>query len=327
MTIEQAPGFLQIMPIKVALILSIFLQFAAAIIAISLIRSTRNNIAWWLISICFLLMAIRRVLELLQVIDADSRLIGGLLSSWTGVGISIILLFSLIFIKRIFNIQKRIDDLRKENESRVLSAIIKTEESERQHFAKELHDSLGPLLSSVKLALSALAKEAGSTGNREVLDNTENLIDESISTLKEISNNLSPHILNNFGLLKAVKSFIDKLQIQDRPKIIVSSNIENKRFAKNIEVVLYRVICELITNTLKHASAGQINIDLFVEPELLTLEYYDDGIGFDLERMEEENRGMGYSNIISRIKSINGNFQVITEPDEGMNVHIAVKTA
>ncbi len=313
------------MPIKIALILSVFLQFAAAIIALSLIRSTRNNIAWWLISICFLLMAIRRLLELLQVVDVESRLLGGLLSSWTGVVISIILLFSLIFIKRIFNVQKRIDELRKENESRVLSAIIRTEENERQRFAKELHDSLGPILSSVKLALSAMAKNPGSPKNKEVLDNTENLIDESIFSLKEISNNLSPHILNNFGLLRAVKSFINQLQIQDNPKIILSSNIENKRFANNIEVVLYRVICELITNTLKHASAAQINIDLFTESGSLLLDYYDDGVGFDLESLQRENRGMGYSNIKSRIKSINGIYQISTEPDEGLSIHIDVK--
>lgn len=314
------------MAIKIALILSVFLQFAAAIIALSLIRNTRSNIAWWLISISFLLMAIRRVLELFQVIDVENRILGGLLSSWTGVAISIILLTSLIFIRRIFNIQRRIDNLRKEHESRILSAIIKTEENERQHFAKELHDSLGPLLSSVKLALSALSKGTGRNKDREIMDNAENLIDESIMSLKEISNNLSPHILNNFGLLKAVKSFISKLQIQDNPRILLSSNIEDQRFPGNIEVVLFRVICELITNSLKHASARQINIDIISDKDMLAIEYYDDGIGFEMERIQAENTGMGYSNLISRIKSINGTYQVTTQPDEGMNILITVKT-
>ncbi len=314
------------MPIKIALILSVFLQFAAAIIAISLIKRTRNNIAWWLISFAFLLMAIRRLMELFQVLESDSRMINGILSSWTGVAISLIMLVSLVFIKRIFNIQKRIDDLRKQNESRVLSAIIKTEEKERQHFAKELHDGLGPLLSSVKTALSALNRDTGTGDKRKILDNSENLINESITTLKEISNKLSPHILNNFGLLKAVNSFIGKLQINEKPKIIVNSNIENMRFSYNIEVVLYRVICELVTNTLKHASAGQINIDLFARSDTLTLEYYDDGIGFDPEDPESGQKGMGYSNIRTRIKSINGTYQVTANPDEGMNVQVSVNT-
>jgi signal transduction histidine kinase len=143
------------MTLKIALILSFVLQFAAAIIAFSLTKRTRTNIAWWLISFGFLLMAIRRIFEFFQLSDPGSRLFTGMLSTWTGVLISVLMLGSLIFIKRIFNIQKRMDDLRKANESRVLSAIMRTEENERLNFAKELHDGLGPLLSSVKMAVSS----------------------------------------------------------------------------------------------------------------------------------------------------------------------------
>lgn len=132
------------MPIKIALIISIILQFGAAIIALSLTRRTKTNIAWWLISIAFLLMAIRRVFEFFQLMDSHSKLITGLLSTWTGVLISILMLGSLIFIKRIFNIQKRMEELRKENESRVLSAIVRTEENERLNFAKSCTTASAP---------------------------------------------------------------------------------------------------------------------------------------------------------------------------------------
>jgi signal transduction histidine kinase len=310
------------MPIKIALILSVILQFNAAIIAMSLIKRTRTNIAWWLISGGFLLMAIRRLFELLQVYDSNSKLITGLLSSWTGVLISIIMLLSLIFIKRIFNIQKQIDDLRKQNEARVLSAILRTEENERQHFAKELHDGLGPLLSSIKMAVSARGYNRST--DKKVLRNEEKLIDESITTLKDISNKLSCHVLLNFGLFKAVKSFINKLQIIDSPKIILNSNIENKRFSFNIEVVLYRIICELISNTLKHANAHNIYIDLMADEKSISLRYIDDGIGFDVKEVEKELTGMGYSNIQSRIKSLNGTYNIFSRPGEGVNVDILI---
>ncbi len=311
------------MPIKIALIISVIIQFVTAFIAISLIRRTRSNVAWWLISIGFLLMAIRRLFELMQVYESESRVINGLLSSWTGVIISLIMLISLIFIKRIFNIQKRIDNLRKENESRILSAIIKTEEIEKQKFAKELHDGLGPLLSSVKMAISSISKNPEKS-DKKVIDNTEKLIDESIITIKEISNNLSPHILNNFGILKAVNSFISKLQVNDKPKIIFNSNLNEKRFNYNIEVVLYRVICELLINSLKHASANNISIDLILDKGNLTLEYFDDGIGFDPDELLKENIGMGYSNIQSRIKSLNGIYKIVSRANEGVNVTISV---
>ncbi|MBN1597213.1 MAG: sensor histidine kinase [Bacteroidales bacterium] len=314
------------MLLKVALILSILLQFSAAFIAISLIRRTRTNIAWWLISVGFLLMAIRRLLEFDQVYNVESALNDSLLNSWIAILISVIMLISLIFIKRIFNIQKRIDDLRKENESRVLSVMIKTEENERQRFAKELHDGLGPLLSSVKMSLSALARNPNGVEKEKILLNTENLIDESILSLKEISNNLSPHVLNNFGLLKAVRSFANKLQIIDEPKISINGNIEDKRFPYNIEVVLYRIICELVMNTLKHASARNINIDLVTDKKTLILMYYDDGVGFDMGSIEL-GTGMGYSNIQSRIKSLNGTLEIQAEEGHGVQINITVNIA
>ncbi|MFA9392594.1 MAG: sensor histidine kinase [Prolixibacteraceae bacterium] len=310
------------MAIKIALILSIVLQFAAAIIALSLTKRTKTNIAWWLISIGFLFMAFRRVFELFQVYDVANRLTSLLLSSWIGVLISVIMLLSLMFIKRIFNIQKQLDDLRKTNEARVLSAIIKTEETERQNFAKELHDGLGPLLSSVKMAISSV--NTFESTKREVLVNAEKLIDESIQSLKEVSNKLSPHILNNFGLRKAMKSFIVKLQILKSPLIHFNSNIENQRFSYNIEVVLYRVMCELIANTLKHAHANNIYMDLLVDQQSIHLKYIDDGIGFDAEKNNLIQKGFGFSNISSRITSLNGNFDVYSKIGEGVQVQVLI---
>jgi len=313
------------MLLKAALICSVFIQFAAAIIAISLIKRTRTNIAWWLISAAFLLMAIRRLLALVQVYGSGNPFTESLLSSWIAVAISLIMLASLIFVRRIFNIQKRIDNLRKQNEARVLSAIIKTEENERQRFAKELHDGFGPLLSSVKMSLSAINSEAESKKVETILGNTETLIDESILMLKEISNNLSPHLLNNFGLLKAVESFINKLQVSDSPHIQLNSNIEKLRFPFNTELVFYRIICELLSNSLKYASAKLIRIELHTEDKLLYLDYSDDGVGFDSEKILINHKGMGYSNIQSRIKSLEGKLHISSQPGQGMQVQIAVK--
>ena len=234
------------------------------------------------------------------------------------------MLISLIFIKRIFNVQKQVDELRKQNESKILAAIIETEENERQFFAKELHDGLGPLLSSVKMAISASASNAKEEESRKIIFNAEKLINESINSLKEISNKLSPHILNNFGLLKAVKSFVGKLPLSGQPKINIKSNIENQRFTYTTEVVMYRIISELIVNSLKHADARNIYIDLFIEGKKLRLKYIDDGIGFDMNKPEYERKGMGYSNIISRIRSLNGTVEFFTKPGEGLRVEVEI---
>lgn len=318
--------YLYVMPIKIALILSVILQFATATIAISLIKRTRTNIAWWLISLGFLLMAIRRLFELFQVYGTENNIVNSLANSWIGVFISILMLISLSFIKRIFNIQKRFQELKRKNEARVFSAIIRTEENQKQRFAKELHDGLGPLLSSVKMAISSVVKNQGVEKSAKILANAENLIDESISTVKEISYNLSPHVLNNFGLLKAVKSFINKLQINDLPKIVVNSNITDKRFLYNIETVVYRVICELLTNTIMHANAQNIYLDILTDANTLNIKYMDDGKGFEFTGDANEQYGLGLTNIESRIKSVNGSCQIYSKPGEGFNINIVINT-
>ena len=271
-------------------------------------------------------MAFRRLFELFQILDTNHTFLNGLLNSWIGVLVSVVMLVSLSFIKRIFNIQKRFEELKRKNETRVFSAIIRTEENQKQRFAKELHDGLGPLLSSVKMAISSLVKNQDIEKNVKILTNAENLIDESISTVKEISYNLSPHVLNNFGLNKAIKSFINKLQINDLPKIAVNSNITNKRFSYNIETVVYRVICELITNTLIHANARNIYLDIIIDTNTLNIKYMDDGKGFDFTDETKEQYGLGLTNIESRIKSVHGSCKIYSKPGEGFNISIIINT-
>ena len=158
-----------------------------------------------------------------------------------------------------------------------------------------------------------------------IIENTEKLIDESIFTIKEISNNISPHILNNFGLYKALQSFITKIQVSNNIDIMLNSNIGQKRFNYNVEVVFYRIICELITNTLKHASARRITIDLFETDNELILEYIDDGKGFSPEKAEQTGTGMGLSNMRSRVNSLNGRYEAISKKGMGVCFNISVK--
>mgnify|MGYP001309309450 FL=1 len=313
------------MIIKIALILSVVIQFVAAVLAISLIKRTKTHIAWWLISIGFLAMAVRLFLEVITIFNPEREALTSMLYSWLGVIISLLTLISLMFIRHLFNAQNKYEEFRTERESEVLSAIIKTEENERSRFAKELHDGLGPLLSSIKMSVSAIKKQMDGKNDGSIIENTEKLIDESIFTIKEISNNISPHILNNFGLYKALQSFITKIQVSNNIDIMLNSNIGQKRFNYNVEVVFYRIICELITNTLKHASARRITIDLFETDNELILEYIDDGKGFSPEKAEQTGTGMGLSNMRSRVNSLNGRYEAISKKGMGVCFNISVK--
>lgn len=315
---------LLIMSLKIALILSVVLQLTTATLAISLVRRNKANIAWWLISAGFLFMAIRRLFELLQVTNSENILINSDVNSWLGVIISVLMLLSLSFIRRILNVQDRLEQIKRDNESRIFSAIVRTEEEQKKRFSRELHDGLGPLLSSIKLAISSVIRSPDAKTNTEVLDNTEKLIDESIRTVKEISGNLSPHVLSKFGLLKAVSSFIKKLPSDNQVLVGLNSNIEDQRYDQTIEAVAYRVICELISNTLKHAGASNIYIDIIQDKGTLNIKYLDDGEGFDYSDGTELGSGLGLMNIESRIRSVHGSYQFCSEKGGGFNANFVI---
>jgi len=310
------------MLIQLALIISVLLQFGAFFMTISLIQKTKFNISWITISIGFFLMALRRLYELIDIIINNQDDIQTHINSWIAVLISLLMFIASIYIRQIFILQGKINKLQKENEAKVLSAIIKTEEKERKKFAKELHDGLGPILSSIKMAISAINKNVMGNDNKQIIDKTEETVDSAIITIKEISNNLSPHILERFGLEKAIKTFTDIIITNEDLEIIFFSNLNGKRYDYNIEVILYRIIGELINNTLKHASASKVEISLFYFEKRLELFYSDNGIGFDMKNIDS--KGMGLPNIDSRVKSLDGELEMHSKHKQGIFLKITL---
>lgn len=310
---------------KAALIISIIFQLLAAFIALGLTRQTKFNISWVLISIAFLLIALRRILDLVPIyykeLQSDIYIIDRLMGIFT----SVFLLMGVIFIRRLFKFLKRIDDIRRESETRVLQAIMQTEERERRQLAKDLHDGIGPLLSNIKMSVSALDKSQISGFNRTVVDNISTLINESITALKYTSNNLSPHILDNFGLASAVNSFTENINRIGKIEITFNNNVETTRFESQIETNLYRIICELFQNTVKHANASKISLLVHSNEGKIIVQYFDDGIGFDPEDAIKMS-GMGISNMKSRLKALNGEIEFKRIMPRGMMTSIVLKT-
>jgi signal transduction histidine kinase len=210
-------------------------------------------------------------------------------------------------------------------EKRVISAIINTEENERKRFAKDLHDGLGPIMSTVKMSLSALGERIKDPTDTVILNNTNHLVNEAINTLKDISNNLSPHVLSNFGLSSALSAFIAKINQTKAMEIDFKSNMENQRLESEKEVVMYRAACELINNSIRHSGASRIEIELNKHEKFITLQFYDNGRGFDTTSLDnEDTKGMGLSNIETRVKSVDGVFILESTPGKGTSALIKI---
>ncbi len=212
---------------------------------------------------------------------------------------------------------------RKQIEKKILEAIIMTEEKEREKFAKNLHDDLGPLLSSIKMYVNSILNADSSEKQQFIVEQLNEIAREAIQSTKEISNDLSPHILKNYGLLAAVESFSRK--VEDYIEISIETNLTDNRFSEEIETSLYRIIKELINNTIKHANASLIRLYLIKKAEGIHLVFTDDGVGFEPKDIENKMlTGMGLSNIISRIRSLKGNYSLNSGTDKGFEFKLAI---
>jgi len=239
--------------------------------------------------------------------------------------ISCLIIVGVILIRELFSSLKRADIDRLRAEKRVINAIINTEENERKRFAKDLHDGLGPLMSTVKMSLSALGERITDNTGTVILNNTNHLVNEAINTLKDISNNLSPHVLSNFGLSSALSAFTAKINQTKAIEIDFKSNMESLRLETEKEVVVYRAACELINNSIQHSGASRIEIDLNKHEKFITLQFYDNGRGFDTSSLgSEDTKGMGLSNIETRVKSVDGVFILESTPGKGTSALIKI---
>jgi PAS domain S-box-containing protein len=215
---------------------------------------------------------------------------------------------------------------RKYAEQKVLNAVIQAEENERSRFAKDLHDDLGPILSSIKMYIQSLRTHEDKEDKKDLINRLIFTVDDSIKSIRRISYNLSSHLLQNMGLINALQTHADRINITDSLKVTFVHNFQpEQRLASNIEIVIYRVVLELINNSVRHSQGTKISINLTLNNDHLTVDYSDNGIGFDIDRMLHDNtKGIGLKNILSRVRSIKGLLNFETQK-AGFNISIDIK--
>lgn len=309
----------------IALIISIVLQIVAAVIALRFMKLTKYRLSWILLSLSFVLMALNKIIQLFEFFRGSPSYTWQIIDEWVGVVISFMIITGVILMRELFYSLKRAEIDRTRTEKRVITAIINTEENERKRFAKDLHDGLGPLMSTIKMSLSALNPKINDDSGTVILSNTNHLINEAINTLKDISNNLSPHVLSNFGLSSALGAFTTKINQTKAIEIDFKSNMENQRLESEKEVVVYRAACELINNSIRHSGASRIDIELNKHEKIITLQFNDNGRGFDTSSLDnEDKKGMGLSNIETRVRSVDGVFVLESNPGKGISALIKI---
>ena len=305
--------------VQIAMGIIMVVQLLAIGYALRLVRRTKYSIIWILCVIAFAVSFAQHLLYIFLNRDFNSGLILTL-----DVAASLCIVAAVLFAHRLINHIDHLNQQRNHLSKQLLSAVVRTEERSRSQFAKELHDGMGPLLSSAKMSLSAISTENMNKEQQEILASSRHMIDEAIRSVREISNNMSPQVLEDFGLSRGVHNFISRLQSFYDVEIEFRSGIHDERFDHNVEVVLYRVICELINNSLKHSGCKNIDISLLHKGLYIELCYHDNGCGFDTTTAMS--KGMGLSNITSRISSLNGDLQIESGIGKGLKVVARINT-
>lgn len=213
--------------------------------------------------------------------------------------------------------------MKKQLEAYVIKKVMEAEEKERRKIAESIHDDIGPMMSTIKMYFELISVSNDDNEKRKkLLGKISEIIDSTIQKTRGISNNLMPNVLETFGLEKAVKSFVEKLSFAVNIKFDI--NITFIQISNTVEILLYRTAIELINNSIKHANASEIVLNIIqTEIELIFI-YSDNGMGFDPKILEtpEKLKGQGMLSLLDRITLFSGKCTIKTAIGSGFLIKI-----
>ncbi|HRI25212.1 MAG TPA: sensor histidine kinase [Ferruginibacter sp.] len=219
--------------------------------------------------------------------------------------------------------QQRINELETEKQLMATEAVLKGEEKERTRLAKDLHDGLGGMLSGIKYSLNTMKGNLIMTPeNAQAFERSMDMLDSSIQEMRRVAHNMMPEALVKFGLDTALKDFCNDINKSGALQVNYQSiGLENISIDQTTSITIYRVVQELINNTMKHAAAKSAIVQVSKTDGAISITVEDDGKGFDTSVLKGA-RGIGWSNIQSRVEYLKGKLDVQSAPGEGTSVHI-----
>jgi signal transduction histidine kinase len=219
--------------------------------------------------------------------------------------------------------QQRIAELETEKKLLATEAVLKGEEKERTRLAKDLHDGLGGMLSGIKHSFQSMRGNLIMTPeNAQAFERSIDMLDSSIKEMRRVAHNMMPEALVKFGLDTALKDFCNDINQSGALQVSYQSiGMQNETIEQTMAIGIYRIVQELINNTMKHAAATSALIQLSKSVNNITLTVEDDGKGFDTQLLKTE-KGMGWANITHRVEFLKGKLDVHSQPGKGTSVLI-----
>jgi two-component system, NarL family, sensor kinase len=237
-----------------------------------------------------------------------------------------IVLFVIYYQKRLIKEELKHQRLEAEYKQKMLQAALESQERERSRLASDLHDSVGAMLSTIKLTLHPVVK----AGNGEPLDHTKQLLDETIETVRRISRDLLPTSLEKFGLTYAIKEMCERINLSGVIEVRVTETGMPVDMDKKREVLVYRIAQELVSNAMRHSQASALKVHMSWSNHLL-LTIRDNGQGFDYASLKDPgaNRkaGLGLYNIETRVSLLGASLEYEAAQPRGSQFMIKIPVA
>lgn len=232
---------------------------------------------------------------------------------YPAIGLIMIAIFLIIFFryrarKNQVIAEQKIRQLEEERKFLAARFLVEGQEKERVRIATAIHDSLGVLLSASKMHVSAIKDK--NPENEERIKKATQFLDEASGEMRKISHNMMPGLLTKMGLIEALEDLFER--INDSENIDARMDVvgpREERLTENQEIMIYRIIQEMVNNTLKHAEAKRMDLTIVIHPDELDISFADDGKGFDVNSVLE-GQSMGIQNIRNRVSFLEGNFNV-----------------
>lgn len=219
--------------------------------------------------------------------------------------------------------QQRINELETEKKLTATQAVLKGEEQERSRIAKDLHDGLGGMLSGIKYSFNSMKENLVMTpDNQRAFERSMDMLDSSIKEMRRVAHNMMPESLVKFGLDTALKDFCHDINQSGALNVNYQSiGLADAQLDQTTSITVYRIVQELISNTIKHASAQTAIVQVSAADRLLSVTVEDDGKGFDTSIIKRV-QGIGWSNIQHRVDFLKGKLDVDSQPGKGTSVQI-----
>ncbi|MFV0590875.1 MAG: sensor histidine kinase [Draconibacterium sp.] len=229
----------------------------------------------------------------------------------------ILFMLCILLIHRIINSYNTIE---KQQALRSLEVEFK----ERKRIAADLHDGLGSILSSIALFIRLIEKDDPQKAENKNLAQVKELSGIALESLEAIIYNLNPSILNKYGLIKSLEIICDKINDIGEVNCVVDSPNSEIKLKPNVELNVFRICNELINNTLKHAEASELHIDIRQIKKTVIILYRDNGKGFNPEIINtSDEEKMGLQNIINRIESLGGKYEINSAEGKGVKIMLS----